>query len=88
METCGVTFDETQPCSYAVFECADDDEIGEKIFEDEKDDYGEDDGDPPAAHVPSTSTTMTTIHDGPSPTLIVTHQDRVKASLEEEVVSR
>jgi hypothetical protein len=64
METCEVTFDKTQPCSSYVFKCAGDDEIGEKIFEDEKDDVGEDDGDDgeaPAAHVPSTSTIMTTI---------------------------
>jgi hypothetical protein len=38
MEICEVTFDETQPCNSTVFECESDDEIGEKIFEDEKDD--------------------------------------------------
>jgi hypothetical protein len=32
-------------CSSSVFECAGDDEIGNKIFEDEEDDAGEDDGD-------------------------------------------
>jgi hypothetical protein len=69
METCEVTFDETQPCSSSVFECAGDDEVGKKIFEDKEDDVGEDDddddGEAPATHVPSTSTTTTTVQDGP-----------------------
>jgi hypothetical protein len=63
METCKVTFDETLPCNSFVFECAGDDEVGKKIFEDEEEDAGEDDGDDgeaPATHVPSTSTTTTT----------------------------
>jgi hypothetical protein len=71
METCEVTFDETQPCNSSVFECVGDDEVGKKIFEDEEDDAGEDDGDDaeaPATRVPSTSTTTTTVQDGPSPT--------------------
>jgi hypothetical protein len=71
METCEVTFNETQPCNLSVFECAGDDEVGKKIFEDEKDDAGEndvDDGEAPATRVPSTSTTTTTVQDGPSPT--------------------
>jgi hypothetical protein len=64
METCEVTFDKTQPCNLFVFECAGDDEVGKKIFEDEKDDAGEDDGDDGGAlatHVPSTSTKTTTV---------------------------
>jgi hypothetical protein len=32
VETCEVTFDETQPRSQLVFECAGDDELGEEIF--------------------------------------------------------
>jgi hypothetical protein len=32
METCEVTFDESQPCSQLVFECAGDDELGEEIY--------------------------------------------------------
>jgi hypothetical protein len=32
METCEVTFDERQPHSQLVFECASDDELGEEIF--------------------------------------------------------
>jgi hypothetical protein len=35
METCEVTFDETQPRSQLVFECAGDDELGEEIFQEE-----------------------------------------------------
>jgi hypothetical protein len=71
IETCEVTFDETQLCSSSIFECAGDDEIGKKIFEDEENDAGEDDGDDGealATHVPSTSTTTTTVQYGPSPT--------------------
>jgi hypothetical protein len=70
METCEVTFDETQPCNSSIFECAGDDEVVKKIFEDEEDDTTEDDGDDgeaPATHVPSTSTMTTTVQDGPSP---------------------
>jgi hypothetical protein len=40
METCEVTFDETQPCNSSIFECAGDDEVAKKIFEDEEDDAG------------------------------------------------
>jgi hypothetical protein len=32
VETCEVTFDETQPRSQLVFECVGDDELGEEIF--------------------------------------------------------
>jgi hypothetical protein len=85
METCEVTFDETQPCNSFVFECAGDDEVGQKIFEDEEDDAREDDGDDgeaPATCVPSTSTTMTTVQDGPSPTPPTIQQDQVEAAAE------
>jgi hypothetical protein len=71
METSEVIFDETQLCNSFVFECAGDDKVGKKIFEDEEDDAGEDDGDDgeaPATHVPPTSTTTTMVQDGPSPT--------------------
>jgi hypothetical protein len=66
METCEVTFDETQPCNSSVFECAHDDEVGKKIFEDEEyeaeeDDGGADDGEAPTTHELSTSTTTTTM---------------------------
>jgi hypothetical protein len=91
METCEVTFDETQPCKSSVFECAGDDEIGKKIFEDEEDDAGEDggdDGEAPATHVPSTSTTTTMVQDGPSPAPPTIQQDQVEAAAEGEVVSR
>jgi hypothetical protein len=91
METCEVTFEETQPCNSSVFECADDDEVGKKIFEDEEYDAGEDDGDDgeaPATRVPSTSTTMTMVYDGPSPTPPMIQQDQVEAAAEGEVASR
>jgi hypothetical protein len=64
IETCDVTFDETHPYNSSVFECPEDDEVGKKIFEDEKDDAGEDDGDDgeaPAVPIPSTSTMTTTV---------------------------
>jgi hypothetical protein len=86
-----VTFDETQPCNSSVFKCAGDDEVGKKIFEDEEDDTGEDDGDDseaPATHVPSTSNTTTTVQNGPSPTPPTIQQDQVEAATEGEVVSR
>jgi hypothetical protein len=88
METCEVTFDETQPCTSSIFECAGDDEIVKKIFEDKEDDAREDDGEALATHVPSTSTTTTTVKDGPSPTLPTIQQDQVEAAAEGEVVSR
>jgi hypothetical protein len=77
METCEVNFNETQPFSFVV-ERVVDDEIGEKIFEDEKERDGEDDGESPTADVPSTSSTMTTVQDGPSPTPTTTHEDIVE----------
>jgi hypothetical protein len=88
METCEVTFDETQPCNSSVFECVGDDEVGKKIFEDEEDDAGEDDGydgEAPATHVPSTSTTTTTVQDGPSPTPPTIQEDQVEATAEGEL---
>jgi hypothetical protein len=54
METCEVTFDETQPRSQLVFECAGDDELGEEIFQEEEHELGDnEDGGmvPPAEHV-------------------------------------
>jgi hypothetical protein len=90
MEICEVTLDETQPCTSSVFECADDDEVGKKIFKDEEDDAEEDDddGEAPATHVPSTSTMTTMVQDGPSPTPPTIQQDQVEAAAEGEVVSR
>jgi hypothetical protein len=51
----------TQPCNSSVFDCAGDDKVGKKNFEDEEDDAGEDDGEAPVMHVPSTYTTTTTV---------------------------
>jgi hypothetical protein len=42
MKTCEVTFDETQPHSQLVFECAGDDELGEEIFQEEEHEHGDD----------------------------------------------
>jgi hypothetical protein len=88
METCEVTFHETQPCSQLVFECAGDDELGEEIFQEEKHEHGDDkDGGvvPAAEHVPTTSTT---VMNGPSPTPTTTNQDQGEATVEGEVASR
>jgi hypothetical protein len=88
VETCEVTFDETQPRSQLVFECVGDDELGEAIFQEEEHQLGDDeDGGvvPTAEHVPTTSTTVV---DGPSPTPTMTNQDRGEATVEGEVASR
>jgi hypothetical protein len=87
-ETCEFTFDKTQPCNSFVFECVGDDEVGKKIFEDDEDDAGEDDGEAPATQEPSTSTTTTTVQHGPSPTPPTIQKDQVEAAAEGEVVSR
>jgi hypothetical protein len=76
METCKVTFDETQACSQLVFGCAGDDKLGEEIFQEEEHKHGDDeDGGvvPAAEHVPTTSNT---VMDGPSLTPTMTNQDR------------
>jgi hypothetical protein len=81
VETCEVTFDETQPRSQLVFECARDDELGEEIFQEEEHEHGEDEVGgvlPAAEHVP----TMTTVMDGPSPTPTMTNQDQGEATVE------
>jgi hypothetical protein len=88
VETCEVTFDETQPRSRLVFECADDDELGEEIFQEEVHEHGDDEDDgvvPTAEHVPTISTT---VMDTPSPTPTTTNQDRGEATVEGEVASR
>jgi hypothetical protein len=91
METSEVTFDETQPCNSSIFECAGDDEVVKKIFKDEENDAGEDDGydgEAPVTHVHSTSTMTSTVQDGSSPTPTTVQQDHVEAAVEGEVVSR
>jgi hypothetical protein len=88
VETCEVTFDETQQRSQLFFECADDDELGEEIFQEEEHEHGDDeDGSvvPAAEHVPTTSTTVV---DGPSPTPTMTNQDQGEATVEGQVASR
>jgi hypothetical protein len=88
VETCEVTFDETQPRSQLVLKCAGDDELGEEIFQEEEHEYGDDeDGGvvPAAEHVPTTSTT---VMDDPSPTPMTTNKDQGEATVEGEVASR
>jgi hypothetical protein len=83
VEICEVTFDETQPRSQLIFECAGDDELGEEIFQEEEHEHGDDeDGGmvPPFEHVPTTS-----VMDGPSPTPTMTNQDQGEATIEGEV---
>jgi hypothetical protein len=88
VETCEVTFDETEARSQLVFECAGDDELGEEIFQEEEHEHGDnEDGGvvPPAERVPTTSTTVV---DGPSTTPMTTNQERGEADVEGEVASR
>jgi hypothetical protein len=88
VETCEVTFDETQPRSQLVFECAGDNELDEEIFKEEEHEHGDDeDGGvvPADEHIP---TTLTMVMDGPSPTPTTTNQDRGEATIEGEVASR
>jgi hypothetical protein len=86
VETCEVTFDETQPRSQLVFECAGDDELGEEIFQEEHGHGDDEDGGvvPATEHIPTTSTT---VMDGPSPTPTTTNQDQGEAAVEGEVAS-
>jgi hypothetical protein len=82
VETCKVTFNETQPRSQLVFECASDDELGEEIFQEEEHEHADDeDGGvvPAAEHVPTTSTM---IEDGPSPTPTTTNLVQGEAAVE------
>jgi hypothetical protein len=88
VETCEVTFDETQPRSQLVFECAGDDELGEEIFQKEQHEHGDDeDGGvvPVTEHVPTNSTT---VMDGLSRTPTTTNQDQGEATIEGEAASR
>jgi hypothetical protein len=88
VETCKVTFSETQPRSQLVFECAGDDELGKEIFQEEEHEHGdaEDGGVVPAdEHVP---TTLRTIEDEPSPTPTTTNRVQGEAAIEGEVASR
>jgi hypothetical protein len=88
VETCEVTFDETQPCSQLVFECAGDDELGEEIFQEEEHELRDDeDGGvvPPTEHVHTTSTIVV---DDPSPTPTTTNQDQGEVVVVGEVASR
>jgi hypothetical protein len=86
--TCEVTFDETQPRSQLVFECAGDYELGKAIFQEEEHEHGDDeDGGvvPAAEHV---YTTSTTVMDSPTPTPTTANQDQGEADVGGEVASR
>jgi hypothetical protein len=88
VETCEVTFNQTQPSSQLVIECAGDDELDEEIFQEEEHEHGDDeDGGvvPAAEHVPTTSTA---VMDGTSPTPTTTNQDQGEAAVEGEIASR
>jgi hypothetical protein len=71
LDTCEVTFNETQPCSSLDFECACHEELGKEIFEDEVQQGDEEDGGVATA-VEHVHTTSTMIEDGPSPTPTMT----------------
>jgi hypothetical protein len=88
VETCEVTFDETQPRSQLVFECAGDDELGEDIFQEEEHEHGNDEDDRVVPAVEHVHTTSTTVVDDPSPTPTTINQDRGEATVEGEVASR
>jgi hypothetical protein len=87
METCKVTFDETQPRSQLVFELASDNELGEEIFLEEHEHGDDEDGGVvlAAERVPTISTTVV---DGASPTPTTTNPDQGEAAVEGEVASR
>jgi hypothetical protein len=78
-------------CTSLGFECAGDEEMAEDLFEEEKDEAGDDDGDnhaPEAECVPTTSP-MTTTEGGPSAscTTTVRQEDQAReAEVEGEVV--
>jgi hypothetical protein len=82
VETCEVTFDETQPHRQLVFVCAGDDELGEEIFQEDDHEHGDDEHGgvvPATEHVPATSIT---IENGPSPTPTTTNLNQGEAVIE------
>jgi hypothetical protein len=93
METCEVTFDEIMPCTSLGIECAGDEEMDEDLFEEDKDEARDDDGEnhaPEAECVPTTSPTTTT-EGGPSTSWTTTVRQEGQAreaEVEGEVVSR
>jgi hypothetical protein len=93
METCEVTFDETMPSTSLGFECAGEEEMAEDLFEEEKDEAGDDDGEnhAPEAECVATTSPTTTMERGPSTswTTTVRQEDQAReAEVEGEVVSR
>jgi hypothetical protein len=88
VETCKVTFNDTQPRSQLVFECAGDDELGEVTFQEEEHEHGDDDDGGVVPAVEHVHTTSTTVMNGPSPTPTTTNQDQGEATVDGEVASR
>jgi hypothetical protein len=93
METCEVTFDETMPCTSLGFKCAGDEEMAEDLFEEEKDEAGDDDGEnhAPEAECVHTTSPPTTTKRGPSTswTTTVRQEDQAReVDVEGEEVSR
>jgi hypothetical protein len=82
VETCEVTFDETQSRSQLVFDCADDHELGEEIFQEEEHEHGDDEDGSVVLAVEHVPTTSTTIENGPSPTPTTTNQVQGEAVVE------
>jgi hypothetical protein len=75
VETCEVTFDETQPRSQLVFECAGHDELGEEIFQEEEHEHGDDEDGGVVPAVELVPTISPTVMDDPSNTPTTTNQD-------------
>jgi hypothetical protein len=88
VETCEVTFDETQPRSQLVFKCAGDDELGDEIFLEEEHEHGDDEDGGVVSAAVHVHTTSTTIVNDPSPTPTTTNQDQGEATIDGEVASR
>jgi hypothetical protein len=76
VETCEVTFDETQLCSELVFECAGDDKLGEDIFQEEEHEHGDDEDGGVMPTVEDVHTTSTPAMEDTSPTPMTTNQDQ------------
>ena len=90
IETCETTFDETMPRTTPAFECADEQELGQDIFEEEEEDADDGANDDGIDHVPAdppVHSTSTTFVDGPytSCTTPGHHHEPLLDQVEEEV---
>jgi hypothetical protein len=72
VETCEITFDETMPCMTSAFEFAGEQEMGQRIFEEEEENADDgDENEDGIDHVPAVApvhSTSTTFIDGPDTT--------------------